>query len=366
MKRLLIIISGNMSTGGAETFMMKIYRKIEHDKFIFDFCVANENRGVYDKEIQSYGGEIIYCPPKAKQAYKHFKSLYKIIKAKNYDAVLRIGSNSFCALDLWVAKFAGIKKIAFRSSNAGDNISFRSILIHKLFRKVLMFPVNIKIAPSSKAAIYTFGNSLLNKRETFILKNAIDLEEYKYSDESRQIIREEFGIAENQIVFGHIGRFSKQKNHSKLLRVFYEIRKYNKNAKLILVGDGELKSEIVSQIDFLNLSENVILTGIRRDIPRILSAMDLVVFPSLYEGMPNTIIEAQACGLPCLLSDEITEEVKITSLIRFKNLQNSDEDWARDALNMINFERTSENEALKKNGYDISDVSQKFLQLFFD
>ena len=155
-----------------------------------------------------------------------------------------------------------------------------------------------------------------------------------------------------------------QKNHSFLLDIFNEIHKQNQNTVLMLVGKGELKDKIKEKIKALNLEDSVIFTGVRSDIPALLSAMDVFVFPSFYEGMPNTVIEAQATGLPCLIADTITKEANVTGLVRYMPLK-APEEWAKEALNMISDTRMQTKKIMIENGYDIESVSKEFVRLVF-
>ena len=165
---------------------------------------------------------------------------------------------------------------------------------------------------------------------------------------------------------GHIGRFMTQKNHAFLLDIFNQIYTQNNNAVLLLVGTGELQAQIKEKIKALGLEKNVIFTGVRSDVPQLLSAMDVFVFPSFYEGMPNTVIEAQATGLPCVIADTITSEADITGLVKYLSLSDSADKWAETAFELAKSERKDTKEEFIKNKYDIESVAQEFVRLVFD
>ena len=175
-------------------------------------------------------------------------------------------------------------------------------------------------------------------------------------------MRKDFNI-EGKFVVGHIGRFSYQKNHNFLIDIFAEIRKKNSDAVLLLVGDGELKGQIQNKVNQLGLDNSVIFAGIRKDIPALLSAMDVYVFPSFYEGMPNTVIEAQATGLPCVISDRITKEAGITSLVQYMPIDKI-ESWLSAVCNVRvnNTNRLLFVKKLKDSGYDINNIVIKFIK----
>ena len=167
------------------------------------------------------------------------------------------------------------------------------------------------------------------------------------------------------MVIGHVGRFFKQKNHEFLLDIFSSIQSKRKDAVLLLVGDGEKKEEIISKIDRLGLTQNVILTGIRSDIPDLLSSMDVFVFPSFFEGMPNTIIEAQATGMPCILSDSITKEAEITNLLEYLSLSEDCNKWATIAIDSVLKDRPDTREDFIKQGYNIEYSISKLIEIIF-
>lgn len=362
-KRLLCII-GNMNAGGAETFLMKMYRSIDRSKYQMDFCINTNNECFYENEIKTLGGKIYRISAKS-QSIKLFKNgLSDCIKSGNYKYVLRITSSAMGFMDLKIAKKAGAKICSARSSNSNDGKSIKAKAAHVLGKLLYRKYADVKIAPSDLAAKYTFGKKAYRRGEVHILHNALDLNVYSFDEQTRNHIRKEFSIDDNVKIIGHVGRFMSQKNHSFLLDIFNEIHKQNQNTVLMLVGKGELKDKIKEKIKALNLEDSVIFTGVRADIPALLSAMDVFVFPSFYEGIPNTVIEAQATGLPCLIADTITKEANVTGLVRYMPLK-APEEWAKEALNMISDTRMQTKEIMIRNGYDIENVSKEFVRLVF-
>ena len=362
-KRLLCII-GNMNAGGAETFLMKMYRSIDHSNYQMDFCINTNNECFYEDEIKTLGGKIYRISAKS-QSIKLFKNgLSDCIKSGNYKYVLRITSSAMGFMDLKIAKKAGAKICSARSSNSNDGKSIKAKAAHVLGKLLYRKYADVKIAPSDLAAKYTFGKKAYRRGEVHILHNALDLNVYSFDEQTRNHIRKEFSISDNVKIIGHVGRFMSQKNHSFLLDIFNEIHKQNQNTVLMLVGKGELEDKIKEKIKALNLEDSVIFTGVRSDIPALLSAMDVFVFPSFYEGMPNTVIEAQATGLPCLIADTITKEANVTGLVRYMPLK-VPEEWAKEALNMISDTRMQTKEIMIENGYDIESVSMEFVRLVF-
>ena len=363
MQRLLCIVGG-MNAGGAETFLMKIYRSIDKTKYQFDFAVASKGKCFYDEEILSYGGNIYHITPKSKSFFKNFRDIRKLVKRNNYNSVLRISQHSLSSLELLAAWQGGAKIRVFRSSNSNTTTGSKtSRFFHKMFLFGPLLFSNVRIAPSIEAAKYMFGKNCIKKSRAIVVKNGIDLSVFCYSQIDRTNIRKELNL-ENSFVVGHIGRFNQQKNHLFLIRVFAEIKKIKKNAKLLLVGKGEKENEILAAINDYGLTDSVVFAGVRADVPAILSAMDVFVFPSLYEGLPNVVIEAQACGLHCVVSDSITKEAKITEFVDYLSLSESPEKWAKKAV-QNNSLRLSPISEIKNSGYDIDSSASLFLKLVF-
>ena len=363
MKRILCIISG-MNLGGAETFLMKLYRKLDKEFYQMDFCVNIKEEGVYDSEIIKMGGKIFHIPTKSENIKQFRRELINVIKMEKYDYVLRITSNAMGFWDLKIAKKAGAKVCVARSSNSNDAEGIKAKIAHKLGKILYSRYVDVKIAPSDLAAKYTFGKKAYENGDVEILHNALDLDVYKFDLEGRKKVRREFGILDSEILCGHIGRFSKQKNHEYLIDVFERVCQMHSNYKLLLVGTGELEEHIRRKCEYLGLNEKVIFAGTRSDIPEILSAMDVYVFPSFYEGMPNTIIEAQATGLPCIVADTITKFADITGDVEFLPITDLDI-WANSVMNIRPILRRTKMELIKKKGYDINDTVKHFVEIIF-
>lgn len=363
MKRLLCILS-SMNAGGAETFLMKIYRQIDRTKYQMDFCINMSEKCFYEDEILSLGGKIYRIPAKSASLKEFEKQLYNVVNANGYKYVLRVTSSAFGFMDLKIAHKAGAKICAARSSNSSDGGSLKSKVAHRLGRILYGKYVNVKIAPSDLAAVYTFGKKAYESGAVNILHNAIDIDRYGFNADMRCRIRSEFGLSDDTTIVGHVGRFMIQKNHAFLLEVFFEYLKINRKSILMLVGGGELESAIKQKASELGISDKIIFTGVRPDVPALLSAMDVFVFPSLYEGMPNTVIEAQATGLPCLIADTITHEADITGLVHYLPLGDAGK-WADCIEKLPREARVTPIRQFKDNCYDIESVTEQFVKLIF-
>ena len=361
MKRVLCILS-SLDAGGAETFLMKIYRALPPEEFQMDFVVSADG-GSYTREVLDRGGKIFLIPMRTKDLKGAMSQLRRIVSDNGYTHVLKLGNGTASCVDLLVAKWGGAKKRIMRSCNALSGLSWKAKLGHLALQPALNWVANVKLAPSMLAAEFTFGRRQARKN-VHLLNNGVDLNLFRFDPEARQTLRREFGL-EDKLVVGHVGRFNKQKNHMFLLDVFYEIQKKQENARLVLIGQGELEGSIREKIARLGITDKVIFTGLRSDVPRLLSALDVVVFPSFHEGMPNVIIEAQATGLPCVIADTITRDADITGLVEYLPLELSAKQWAERALLAAGQERRDTSGDFKKHAYDIESVSERFVTLLF-
>lgn len=356
MKRILCILS-SLDAGGAETFIMKVYRVLPIEQYQIDFVVSAEN-GCYTQEVLERGGHIYAIPERTKDLTGALRGIYSAVRDNKYECVLKLGENALAVIDLLAAKFGGARILALRSCNAPTGLSFFSCTVHKILMPLVNRVANVKLAPSKLAAEFMFGKTA----DVTLLHNGVDMSVFRYDSDGREKIREEFDLGD-RLVVGHVGRFQPQKNHKYLLEVFAKIRAIHKDAVLLLVGTGNLKKAIQTQAQELGIEKSVIFAGQRFDIPQLLSAMDVFVFPSFHEGMPNTVIEAQATGLPCVIADTITREANITGLVQYLSLDESPEYWAQAALNANAHKRMDTTAAFIKHGYDIESVSKELLRI---
>ncbi len=360
MKKILCI-AASMDTGGAETFLMKIFRGIDREKWHMDFCVTKKERGFYDDEIESNGSKIFRITQKTDSIKLFKKELSQVIKENGYDVVFRSGASCFTALDLWVAKKCGVKVRVLRSSNAGTMQGKLQQFINVFSRRILTSVANVKMAPSMLAAEYTFGKRVARKK-VCILNNGLDTERYRFNEKVREDIRNELNI-QDKMVIGHVGRFSAQKNHSYLINIFNEYVKLNSNAVLLLIGTGEKEEQVKKQVEDLGIKDKVLFLGVKSNVPDYFMAMDMLLFPSLFEGMPNVVIEAQTTGLPCLISDTITQEVKVTDCIEMLSIKKPCKDWA-DAITKMDLQKERQKyvDIMQQKEYDIKQVIERFCE----
>ncbi len=352
----------NMNRGGAETLIMNLYRNIDRKKVQFDFLTCKP--GIFDVEVKKMGGRVYRIPYISDVGhFQYIKELDEFfLDHQEYD-IVHSHLDKMSGLVLRSAKKAGVRvRIAHSHStkNEGGIISglykwYSGIFIEKYS--------NIGVACSTSAAKWLFPR---NNKRTILIKNGIDTEQFKKSLDVKNVVRKELKISENTFVIGHVGRFTKVKNHTFLIDIFYEFHQKNKNSVLILIGDGPLREKIKEKIKILNLQQNVILPGIREDINRVIQAIDIIVFPSLYEGLPVTLVEAQSCGVSCLISDHISDEVDMgLELISKQNLKSPPISWAN-KLNRIRANVLDDDilKQIKEKGFDIK-VTANWVENFY-
>jgi len=348
---------GSLNRGGQETFVMNVYRNIDREKIQFDFLVGDNCNQNYDfeDEIIKLGGKIYRIPLKSKNPIKSFFSTIKVIKRGNYQIVHRHSNTSLMSIDLVAAKLGGAKIRIAHSHSSYLEGRFK-MLMHKLF-----IPIVNAISTNNLACSEDAGKWLFGEQRFEVVKNAIDISKFSYNEMTRNVTRKTLSI-DDKFVVGHVGRFTYAKNHDFLIDIVKEIKKMDSSIILILVGDGSLRKKIELKIKEFGLQDNVKLLGVQNDIASLLQSFDIFLFPSHYEGLPVTLIEAQAAGLPCLISDAITSEVCLTRLVHKISLNKSPKEWVKEIMKYKDISnRESKYDELLNSGYDIKHTS-KFLE----
>ena len=355
----ILHVFGKLNRGGAETFIMNVYRNIDRSKIQFDFMAHTADKCAYDDEIEELGGKIYRVPAyKVTNDLKYKSEWQKFFKNNKEHKIIHGHMTSTAAIYLKIAKKNGLTAVShIHSTSSGKGLA---AAVKDIMQKPLKNIANCLFACSEAAGVYCYGT----KVDFHVIKNAIDTKKFVYDTKMRKKIRTELRI-EGKFVIGHIGRFTEAKNHSFILEIFKKIYENNNNAVLLLVGDGELRGDIEKKVDEMGLKDDVIFTGIRSDIPELLCAMDVFLFPSLWEGLPVTLVEAQASGVRCVVSDVITKETALTDLIEYISLEKSAAHWADKILVYNNgYERRNMQEEIKLAGFDIKELSS-WLENFY-
>ena len=339
-----------MNRGGLETMVMNYYRKIDKEKIQFDFIVHREERGDYDDEIESLGGNIYRMPAIKPGNYrKYFKALDNFFKEHNEYTTVHSHINENSGFVLKYAKKYGIQNRIAHSHIADLKLDYKYPF--RMYARMYLKPnTNKFFACSEKAGEWLFGKEGISNDQITILNNAVDTNLFKYNVNIRNKVRNDLNI-EDKFVIGHVGRFNPQKNHKYLIDIFSEIYKLNNNAVLLLIGTGYMMDEIKLKVSELGLNDSVKFLGLREDIHNMMQAMDIFLFPSLFEGLPVVLIEAQAAGLKCVTSTGVTKESDITNSIEFIDLNVSAKEWANKILS-LDVTRKDFSHILISKGYD--------------
>lgn len=356
MLRVLQVVT-KMDRGGLETMLMNYYRNIDRSKVQFDFLTHREERGQYDDEIEQLGGNIYHVPHLNPMNPEYYKALDNFFLTHPYKIV---HSHLDCTstFPLRAAKKANVPNRIAHIHNTSQDRDIKYPI--KMISKKLMPYYATDFFACGKAA----GEWAFSGQKFTVMKNAIDTTCYAFHSDIRVKIRNEFGL-QDEFLVGHVGRFDPQKNHEFLLNVFAEMKKHEPNAKLMLVGGGELQKEVRAEAAQLGLSQDVIFTGVRTDVNELMQAMDVFVLPSLYEGFPVTTVEAQAAGLPCVISDKVPIECTIVDgLVTSVNLSDALNVWSDAILRAKSVKRKSHMNELSAAGFDIHQAA-KWLEYFY-
>ncbi len=356
MKRVLVYGMTD-NPGGIESYLLFILEKLKGFNIQLDF-VTDFPTIAYEEQLRSAGSRIFYIPAKGKKLFKHWAGMRKILKENpEYNTVyfnLLDAGGVFTAI---VAKLKG-KKIIVHSHNADTD----KVRLHKLCRPFLKMITDSYVACAKTAAIYMFGNEIVDKGNYLIIPNAIDSDTFEFNQEIRDSYREKMELKDKFVVL-HVGRLTRQKNPYRLLDIFDTLYGKDKSAALLYVGDGEIKEDVYAYAKGKASYPNMKLLGVRKDIPELMQSADVFLLPSLYEGLAIVAVEAQAAGLPLIASANITEEIKITDNMSFVDLAETDEAWVEKILSYKGFNRESAKEIIVKAGYDKHSMSEIFAKL---
>lgn len=355
--RVLQVVT-HMDRGGLESMLMNYYRHIDREKIQFDFLVHRQERAAFDDEIEALGGRIYRLPRLVPWSKSYLSALNHFFDEHTGYKVVHVHQDCLSSVILKAAKQHDVPvRIAHsHSANQDKNLKYPIKLWYK--RSIPEYATNL-FACGKDAGDWMFGGASYQ-----IINNAIDVAAYTYGSTKRQKMRRQLGL-ENEFTIGHVGRFNQPKNHPFLLDIFAALLKKEPNAALLLVGGGEGMPKIQAKAQELGIAERVRFLGVRSDVADLMQAMDVFVFPSLYEGLPVTMVEAQASGLPCIISDKVPPECILTEgLVNIMPLSVRPEAWAEKILTMRAVPRTDRREEIAAHGFDISTEAVK-LQEFY-
>ena len=355
--RILHVVT-YMGRGGLETMIMNYYRHIDRNNMQFDFLVHRDFHADYDDEIEALGGQIYRVPQLIPWSKHYLHALEQFFRTHPEYKIVHVHQDCLSSVILKVAQKCGVP-VRIAHSHSGSQDKNLKYLIKLFYKQFIPTYATHLFACGKEAGRWMFGGASFH-----VLNNAIDTKQYSHNANCRAKVREAFGIPLDAFVIGHVGRFNTVKNHAFLLDVFAKAKQQNEKFMLLLVGDGNLRAEMEQKTASLGISNSVIFTGIRSDVPELMQAMDCFVFPSLYEGLPVTLIEAQAAGLTCFVSDGVPAECDKTGLIRQLPLSVGAACWAEEILKMPIRSRRDTREQIIQAGYDI-EANAQWLQSFY-
>lgn len=351
---------GSLDVGGSQMMLLNLYRNIDWERVQFDIVLDHPENPSLAGEFEKLGSRIFILPSFKGRNFREIRESWKkFFKEHPEYKILHSHVRSYASIYIPIAKKYGLKTIIHsHSTNEGKGVS-------RLIKRIMEFPLRYQadylMACSSEAGKWLYGAKACQKSNYIFIPNAIDTDKYLFSKETAETYRKAFGL-QGKFVLGHVGRFHEAKNHIFLLEVFAKVLEKRSDAMLLLVGDGELRGEIEHKIQELGVKNQVVLTGSREDVPQLLQAMDVFVFPSRWEGLPVTVVEAQAAGLPCLISDKITTDVDLSALVKRLPIDDSNK-WC-EAILETNTRKMNVISEIKKAGFEVKDVAKRLMDFY--
>lgn len=350
----IIMTVGSLKVNGVSGVILNYIKNMNMANLRIDLVCCLPVDENYKKDLEDLGIHVIVLPTRNQRPFSYYRKLFYIMKKGDYD-IFHIHTNSCTsAIDLILAKWAGIRKRIAHSHNS----SCTHIITHKLLYGLFEKNYTDGVACSELAGKWLFRN-----KPFVILNNGIDVQKFKFNERNRFEIRKEFNIESDTFVIGHVGLFSKIKNQAFLIDVFDKYHESNKNSKLLLVGDGVLLQEIKGKVSYLGLEDSVIFAGIRKDINKIYSAMDAFALPSYYEGLCLVGIEAQCNGLDCILSKNITKEVDQTGDVVFLPIDDIGP-WISSFTGVVDHRNANASKILEKSRFNIKNEANRLRDIY--
>lgn len=365
MRKIRVLhILDELNTGGAERIVFSYFQNIDRSKFQWDFIITRykdpTKRGLLENSVEEMGGKIYRIHRKRENYIANIKDVDNIIKKGHYD-IIHSHLDELSAFYLVSAKKYKVPVRICHSHLAGAERGKGVELICKLIKPLLNYSVTDRFACGNDAAIALWGEKAFRRGQVSIMHNAINPEKFKFSQAIRIQVRNKLDIQENVRVLGFVGRLSYQKNPEYVIDVFNEYHQLNSNSVLLMIGEGEKFQDLQNQTKKYGLSENVRFLGRRDDINELMIGMDLFLLPSRFEGLPIVMVEAQCSGLPCLVSSNITREIKIQDNVKYKPLGDSCSSWATEAEKLLSkaMNRADSYKSIVDAGYNISVEAKK-------
>ena len=355
-----------LNHGGAETMVMNYYRQMDRTKVQFDFMVHREEKGTYEDEIEALGGKIYRMMPIHPFTFRKYQQ--QIAEFFDKYPEYTIIHSHLSELGYFIYKEAFRRKIphVYAHAHSSDALWDSKWLIRTYFKHASRKYISQGFACSEQAAHWLLGKHW--NKALLLQKNAIDTERFQFDDCLRKQYRQSWGIIDDCMVIGHVGSLTEIKNHQFLITVFHQLHRNHPNSRLVLVGNGWLEEKLKRQVLNLSIQDAVIFLGDRSDVNEILNSVDVFVLPSISEGFSMATLEAQCNGLPCLVSDTLPKEVRITPLVHSLSLKHSIKEWVQKIMELYtqyrNNDRTIHAASIIEAGYDIQD-NARWLQHYY-
>lgn len=357
------MVLDNTGRGGAQTYVMNVLRNINCDRFHIDFVVNRNPENGYGEEIVKFGSKIHYIPKFKIYNWRSYSKAWQSILQNYKYNIIHGHVSSTAGIYLKIAKKFSCATIA-HSHSAGFRGGWCERQLKKIFTKSAKKYADYWFSCSDIAAIRLFGNDYKNNKRYLEIPNAIISRKYRFNESIRTSVRACIGVSEDTLLVGHVGSFSTPKNHLFLLEIFKHIKEEQPNTKLILVGDGPLKQDIENKACKLDISKDIIYTGNVGNVNEYMMAMDVMLFPSLFEGFPVTVVEAQAAGLYTVLSNTITEQVYLTNNLTPVSLDASPIIWAKEVLMYNKCNRTLANDLVNTTDFNMDNSIKKLEETY--
>ena len=358
------MIMGKWLGGGVESVVMNYYRHIDRTKIQFDFICDSDSTDIPYEEIEKLGGRVILIPP-YQHIFKYNKELLKVFKENNYK-IVHSNINTLSVFPLRIAKKANIPVRIAHSHSTSNKKEWKKNTLKQVLRPLSKIYATEYFACTEHAGRWLFGNKTFNKGKVTVINNGIDLNNYIYNETIRKEKRDELNLKDNDLVIGHIGRFMKQKNHEFLIDIFNELYKENNNYKLMLIGQGPLQDEMKQKVKDLGIEDAVMFLGQKNDANKYYQAMDLFLFPSLYEGLGMVFVEAQSAALSSVASTEVPVIAQVSDRAYFIGIDQPIKIWTDKIKEVINQERKVNIQRIKDAGYDIVTEVKKLEEYYMN
>lgn len=364
--RVLHVVS-KMSVGGVQSLIMNYYRHIDRSKVQFDFAVQSIEKCEYDDEINTLGGRIHRISPLHIDMKRFSADLKSLLTNNPGYRIIHSHQNFMNIIPLYIAKKCNVPvRISHSHSNYKATSTMKD-LQRFAFRRLIRYAATECMACSQPAGRWLYGSSFGKHINDRVVHNAINANLFRFDKDKREKLRKNLGI-EDKFVLIHVGRFSRPKNHQFLLEVFSEFLRINSDSVLLLIGDGEEKDSVKETLEKLGLWKNTFLLGFLNNVSDYLNAADAFVFPSLYEGLGIVVIEAQASGLACIVSEEaVPKEVNIADTVEFLSTKLPPNKWA-EAIGKININKYRHNayESIIRGGYEIEKEAESLMEFYLE